>query len=427
MAEEFADVDFNGARLEKRLVRTMETLSKQPGNSIWASSENRAEAKAVYHMLGNEKFDRDEILKAHREGTVKRMAGGPVILAARDTTGVNYDGQRKSEGNGYISDKTMGVNIQACLAVTPDGLVLGALDQRGYNRPEPREETLTKEQQKNRPIEEKESSRWLEAMETVSGSIGAGTKVIQVCGREGDMYELFCKAIMNGWLFPIRAIQNRLAAGNGKILDTIRKKAVQGRVTARIPRDSRRNIKARDAVLMVRFAQFEIKKPQILNRNKELPQSIQANVIYVKEEKPPKGLEPTEWFLMTNEEVNSCEQAFEKVRYYVQRWKIERFHYVLKSGCAIEKLQERDMEKTKTLIVMYSVIAVFILNLTYIARVNPELPCGILFDEDEWKVLYCAANRRKEAPGKPYTTGEAVEYTGNPGGPRRAPVTVRPE
>jgi hypothetical protein len=29
--EEFADVDFNEARLEKRFVRTMETLSKQPG------------------------------------------------------------------------------------------------------------------------------------------------------------------------------------------------------------------------------------------------------------------------------------------------------------------------------------------------------------------------------------------------------------
>jgi hypothetical protein len=36
MAEEFADVDFNEARLEKRFVRTMETLSRQPGGSIWA-------------------------------------------------------------------------------------------------------------------------------------------------------------------------------------------------------------------------------------------------------------------------------------------------------------------------------------------------------------------------------------------------------
>jgi hypothetical protein len=80
----------------------------------------------------------------------------------------------------------------------------------------------------------------------------------------------------------------------------------------------------------------------------------------VKEENPPQGLEPIEWFLMTNDEVNTTEQAFEKVKYYVQRWKIERFHYVLKSGCAIEKLQERDMEKTKSLILIYSVIAVFI-------------------------------------------------------------------
>jgi hypothetical protein len=172
---------------------------------------------------------------------------------------------------------------------------------------------------------------------------------------------------------------------------------------------------------MVRFALFEIKKPHILNKNKELPHSIGVNVIYVKEEKPPKGLEPIEWFLMTNEEVNSLGQAFEKVRYYAQRWKIERFHYVLKSGCAIEKLQERDMEKTKALILMYSVIAVFIMNLTYIARVNPDLPCTILFDEDEWKVLYCVANRRKEAPGKPYTIAEAVEHIGNLGGPRRSP------
>jgi hypothetical protein len=53
MAEEFVDVDFNEVRLEKRFVRTMETLSRQPGKLIWASSENRAEVKAIYNMVGN--------------------------------------------------------------------------------------------------------------------------------------------------------------------------------------------------------------------------------------------------------------------------------------------------------------------------------------------------------------------------------------
>ena len=47
---------------------------------------------------------------------------------------------------------------------------------------------------------------------------------------------------------------------------------------------------------------------------------------------------------MTNDAVNSLEQAFEKVRYYVQRWKIERFHYVLKNGCALEYGENEDAD-----------------------------------------------------------------------------------
>jgi hypothetical protein len=51
-AEEFADVDFNEERLEKRFRRTMETLSKNPRKSIYGSSANRAEAKAIYNLWG---------------------------------------------------------------------------------------------------------------------------------------------------------------------------------------------------------------------------------------------------------------------------------------------------------------------------------------------------------------------------------------
>ncbi|MDR2795673.1 MAG: hypothetical protein LBB47_03050 [Spirochaetaceae bacterium] len=79
------------------------------------------------------------------------------------------------------------------------------------------------------------------------------------------------------------------------------------------------------------------------------------------------------------------------------------------------------MEKMKTLIMVYSVISVFIMNPAYIARVNPELPCGILFDEEEWEVLYCVRNRRKGAAEKAYTIDKAVKCIGNLGGPIRAP------
>jgi hypothetical protein len=155
LVEEFAEVDFNEKRLEKRFRKTMETLAKDPQKSIYGSSANRAEASdcksaAIYNLLGNDKFNKDEILRVHRDATIRRMEGHPLILAAQDTTSVNYDGQQKMEGNGYIGDKTMGVNIHSALAVTPEGLVLGVLDQMGFNRAERKNTALTREQQKNR-------------------------------------------------------------------------------------------------------------------------------------------------------------------------------------------------------------------------------------------------------------------------------------
>jgi hypothetical protein len=150
--EEFAEVDFHSIRLEQRFVRTMETLIRQPDASIWEASKDRAEAKAIYRMLGNESFDREEIARAHREVTIQHVVEyGGTILAVQDTTGVNYNTQVKTEGIGYISDKTLGVNVHSCLAVTCDGLVLGVLDQTGYNREEAKDESASHESKKVHP------------------------------------------------------------------------------------------------------------------------------------------------------------------------------------------------------------------------------------------------------------------------------------
>jgi hypothetical protein len=53
--EEFKGVDFHSIRLEDRFIRTVETLSKQPDKFIRNTSENRAEAKAIYRMPGKDR------------------------------------------------------------------------------------------------------------------------------------------------------------------------------------------------------------------------------------------------------------------------------------------------------------------------------------------------------------------------------------
>ncbi|MDR2739726.1 MAG: hypothetical protein LBB68_07850 [Treponema sp.] len=85
-------------RLEKRFRQAIETLSKYPQKSIYGSSANRAEAKAIYNLFGNDKFNKSEILRAHRAATIRRMEGRPLILAVQDTTSVNYGSRREMEG-----------------------------------------------------------------------------------------------------------------------------------------------------------------------------------------------------------------------------------------------------------------------------------------------------------------------------------------
>jgi hypothetical protein len=181
--EEFAEADFHETRLEKRFIRIMETLIKDPGKSMRASSANRAEAKAIYNLPGNEKLDRKEIIGTHREAAIGRMEQHPVILAVQDTAGVNCSGQQHMEGLGCISDKTTGVNIHSSLAVTPEGLVPGVLNQTGYSRAEAKNAGLAGEQRKNRPITEKESRRWLETMENANRGIPETVKMIHMIAR----------------------------------------------------------------------------------------------------------------------------------------------------------------------------------------------------------------------------------------------------
>lgn len=51
------------------------------------------------------------------------------------------------------------------------------------------------QQRKSLPIEEKESFKWLEAMEHSLKDIPFDIMVVTVCDREADIYDFFNKAI----------------------------------------------------------------------------------------------------------------------------------------------------------------------------------------------------------------------------------------
>ena len=60
---------------------------------------------------------------------------------------------------------------------------------------------------------------------------------------------------------------------------------------------------------------------------------------------------------MTTLPITYIEDVTTYVRWYSYRWRIERYHYVLKSGCGIEKLQLETAERLEMALATYSIVA----------------------------------------------------------------------
>jgi len=402
----------------------MSNMIENPGKSIYSQSSSRSEAKAAYQFFNNENLDLDEIGRVHRTRTIERIAEvEQPILVIQDTTFVDYTSQTKKKDNNKIHAKMKGIKLHTSIATTHEGLNLGVLNQLSYNSDPEKEEELTKSQKKARLIEDKESYRWIESFNESMLMVPHDIDVTVISDREGDIYEYMNEIIISKpRCFLTRIAQNRMTTDNEKIFDSIRKADCKGEINIKVPRNSHKNMESREIKLEIRFNKYEIKRPAHLKNNTKLSESLTVYVIHTIEKSPPAGVEPLEWFLMTNRPITSFDEAVQQVKNYLQRWKIERFHYTLKSGgCNIEDIQARSMDVTVSIIMIYSIISVFIMNMTYAARLTPDAPCSIYFDDDEWKLLYSMVYKTTEIPDKPITIKEAVKLIAWLGSGQRPP------
>jgi hypothetical protein len=414
--QDFEIVDFGDKRLNKRLQESVENFTKNAQKSILGASNNRSGAKGFYRLLSNENFNIELMADAVSESTINRMEG--TVLLIEDTTDLNLNGHKKTEGLGYSSEHIRGIKIHSCIAVTPEGLPLGLVRQYYDTRPEAKS-NLSKSEKAARSIEDKESFRWLMMLEESTACIPEEVHVITICDREGDFYELYAQSQELGEDFIIRVTHDRTTETNDKILNQIRRTQACRHVKVNIPRNSRANIPAHTAEMEIAYCTVHIKKPMSVTDD-SLPDKLTFNLVRITEVSS-EGREPIEWILATSLAINNAEEALTVVEYYIQRWKIERFHFVLKSGCNAEKIQQRTYQKIIPVLLIYSVIAMYIMTVTYIGRVLPDTSCDVFLDTDEWQILYRIMNKTKTPPSEPYSMADAVKYLGELGSYKRAP------
>ena len=138
------------------------------------------------------------------------------------------------------------------------------------------------------------------------------------------------------------------------------------------------------ATVEIRFRRLWIWPPAY--KGEDAPKLL-LTVIHAQERDVPKGREAIHWKLLTDLPVGSRKQAIEKLEWYAQRWKIETFHKILKSGCQAEQAKLRTYGRLVNLISILCLLSWRIFWITMLNRTDPAAPPGTAFTELEQYLL----------------------------------------
>jgi hypothetical protein len=426
--KEFANLSLGDERLNKRSQKVLTQLSRSPTGSIPAGCGSAAETKAAYRFFDNEQVTAEKIHAVHLEATLSRMAEQPVVLLPQDTTVLNFSKQFARKDTGPTTkDAAKGMMLHCAIAVTPEKLCLGVVSTKQWYREKLQHLTKSERQKKDyiTPIEDKESYRWLENYKLANEYAAAlpNTLIVSISDREGDLYPIYQEAnkvfTETGAKahYLIRAKTDRkVCTDKGKLTGDKIKSALicdksLGEIVVEVSETKTR--KARKAHMNIYSQAIHITVPDKMKKGDNY-QPVKITAILCTEHNPPDGSEAIEWLLITDLPVSTFEEACEKIRWYTCRWQIEIFFKILKSGCAVEKIQLTD-ENFRTCLSFYMIIAWRILYVVIIGRECPDISCECVFSKEEWQTAYVVINKKKP-PLTPPTLNEMTRMVASLGG-----------
>jgi hypothetical protein len=163
---ELGGADMGDARLTARLLQITGKFYEKPTANIPQACGSVQAAKAAYRFLDNEKVEWTAIAAPHYAATETRIREQSVVLAVQDTTTLNYSTHPNTEGLGPICDSqyVFGLIVHDTMTFTSEGVPLGLLDLQCWARAE----IGSSDERHSKPIEEKESSKWLQSYRAVS-------------------------------------------------------------------------------------------------------------------------------------------------------------------------------------------------------------------------------------------------------------------
>ena len=408
---EVVKCEFSDVRHGKTLRHLLEQLSNRVGAATPWACPDWANTKAAYRFFGNDRISEANILAGHFASTRERFgtSSGLPILILHDTTEFSYrqednmpigllgktplfDGKSKSPR----FHTTCGILMHSSLVTTCEGRPLGLTAIKFWNRDKFHGANALKRRinPTRVPIEKKESIRWLENLRQSTELLGDAKRRVHIGDRESDICELFCLALQLDTHFLVRTCVDRLA-GNGMTTVSAEMEGSELRGLHSL------QVRNRHGELTTAVLEFGFRRIVVCSTDRQAEAISEADphCHFATEKNTPSDRERINWKLLTDLPVPSCLDAIEKLEWCVQRWKVETFHKILKSGCKAEEAKLRTAERLVNLIAILTILSWRIFWITMLNRTSPQAsPNEALIELDQYLLDELVPNKKPAPP-----------------------------
>ena len=395
-AREYGRSPHPDGRVRRRIAQMGAAWEHRPGEHLPSIFPGRAEQTAAYRLLSNDAVTMDHILDSHFEQTVERCCAERRVLAVQDTTTLNYEDLSKTSGLDELGGGgtgSAGILAHFGVAVNAVGRPLGMY-------------TVDTD---FRQADAKDSVRWVDGLERAQELARAcpDSRVVTICDREGDFWELLSRAEQTGAALLVRAsrgAQRRVAlasGGDAELWEHVLGTEPVGERKIEVPgRGGPNRRRGRTAKLTLRCTPVDLLPPK--DRESEPP--VRMIAVSALEEDPPRRPalpaskagkpknQPLHWMLLTTEGQADLDTARTVLRWYELRWRIERFFHALKVGTRIEDRRLDEADDLRKCLAFDAITAFRVWDLSLLARERPDDPAGRHVTEADIQALCALAS-----------------------------------
>jgi hypothetical protein len=336
----------------------------------------------VGRFFANAKVTTAKILAGWSTLTGAACAGRHV-LAIDDTCEVRFPttAQRRRGLGPVKKGNTYGLLVHSMIAVdAASGACLGLVGGRIWTR-----EGVNPIRHRDRPLEERESMRWLDAAEQAKQVLRPAAMVTVVDDRESDIYAKWASVPEAGIHMLTRVMKDRRLATGGLLFAAADGMPVGGQRTIEL-RPHEAGKAKRTAVVSVHYGEVTIGRPE--HEDRSLPASVGLRLVEVREVDPPADVQPLHWRLLTTHAIADAAGAWQIVGWYQLRWVIEQMHRVMKSqGLQLEDSQMASADRLEKLTAVAVKAACIDIQLTQERDGTHQLPAATVFTPPEMHTI----------------------------------------